>query len=87
MGDGKFARGICNMLLEDNEVYDGERHTNEQIVVSLEDKLNQVYNALFAKENDYTWEEINVGKCIFSKQIKEKIMRITSMLSEYTSFE
>lgn len=87
MGDGKFARGICNMLLEDNEIYDGERHTNEQIVVSFEGKLNQVYNAFFAKENDYTWEELKVGKCIFSKQIKEKIMRITSMLSEYTSFE
>ena len=87
VGDRDLGTGICSMLLERNETYDEERHTDEQVVVSLEDKLNQTYNALFAKEDDYTWREIDVGKCSFSKQTKEIIMRITSMLSEYTSFE
>lgn len=87
VGDGDLGRGICSMLLERNETYDEEHHTDEQVIVSLEDKLNQTYNALFAKEDDHTWREINVGKCSFSRQTKEKIMRITSMLSEYTSFE
>ena len=87
VGDGDFGRGICAMLLERNETYDEERHTDEQIVVSLEGKLNQAYYALFTKEDDHTWREVNVGNCSFSKQTKEKVMRITSMLSEYTSFE
>ena len=87
IGDGEIARGICSMLLEQDETYDVEQHNSKQTVVLLEDKLNQAYNALFSKEYDYTRREIDVGNCSFSKQTRDKIMRITSMLSEYTSFE
>ena len=87
IGDGKIGSGICSMLLEQNETFDNERHTSEQIVVSLEDKLNQAYKALFSKESDHTWNGISVGACSFNNQTKEKIMRVTSMLSEYTSFD
>lgn len=87
MGEGDFASGVCKLLLEHNETNDEERHADEQIVVSRADKLDQAYNALFANEDDCLWREINVGSCAFSNQTREKIMRITSMLSEYTSFE
>ena len=87
VGDGDLASGICSLLLEQNEVFDGDPHTDGQICVLLEDKLNQAYNAIFVKEDDCTWRETNVGKCSFSMQTKETILRITSLLSEYTSIE
>lgn len=86
VGYEEFRSGICSMLLENNETYDEEHHSDEQIVVSLEDKLNKLYNTLFAKSDDYTRREINIGNCSFSKQTKDKIIHITSMLSEYTIF-
>ncbi len=87
IGNGDFGRGICAMLLEKNETYDKEHLDDKLVVVSLKDKLNQAYYALFADKNDRTWEYISVGECSFNKQTKDKIMRITSLLSEYTSFE
>jgi len=87
MGDREFAKGICDMLLERDETYDMEHKTVEQKLVALEDKLEMAYDAMFVKDDENTWREINVGKCAFSKQTKGIVMRVTSMLSEYTSFE
>ena len=87
LGDAKIARSVYWKLLDINETYEETNPTDDQIVVSIVEKLNQVYNALFDRDDDRTRREINVGSCSFSKQTKEKIMRITSMLSEYTSFE
>lgn len=87
IGDGDIANSICTMLLERNETYAMDCYSEGKTVVSLGDKLNQAYNALFAKEDDRTWRETNVGSCSFSKQTKETILRISSVLSEYTSFE
>ncbi len=88
MEGGDIGSSICSMLLEQNETYDEEHHTDEQIVVSLADKLNQAYNALFVIEDyDHPWRERRVGQCTFRKQTKERIMSVTSLLSEYTSFD
>lgn len=87
LGDGSYASGICSMLLADNETYHDAHCSGGQIVVSLEDKLNKTYTALFSTDDSQTWDEVNVGKCSFSKRTKEEIMRITSMLSKHTSFD
>lgn len=87
VGDGELASGICTMLLEQSETYDDNHYAEKQTTVLVADKLNHVYNVLFATEDSHLWGEVNVGKCSFDKQTKEIIMSITSMLSEYTSFE
>lgn len=86
LGNGDLASGICSMLLDNNETYD-ESTASEKRLVCLEDKLNDAYNAMFDDNQRGQWGETNVGKCSFSKETRDKVMRITSMLSEYSSFE
>ena len=88
MGDGTIANAFCNGLLERGETYDKRfREDEEKKLVRLEDKLTEVYQALFVGNNRTPWDEIHIGEYSFSKQTKEKIMRAASMLSEYASYE
>ena len=89
MGHGDIAQGFCNGLLErGTETYDNKCRGEEgKKLVRLEDKLTEVYNALFGDNNRRPWDEVNVGEYSFSTETKEKIMRAASMLSDYSSFE
>lgn len=89
MGHGDIAQGFCNGLLErGTETYDNKCRGEEgKKLVRLEDKLTEVYNALFGDNNRRPWDEVNVGEYSFSTETKEKIMRAASMLSDYSSYE
>lgn len=54
--------------------------------VDLEDKLIQVYEYVFVQRNQSYSEEIYIGECCFTYKIKELLLRVTNLLSNYTAF-
>lgn len=85
MGDRDIARGICSTLLGRNETY-GEAKEN-QATVKLLDKLRLAYTALFDDGSRTDWGETHIGSCSFSQRTKETTLRVTSLLSEYASYD
>ncbi len=53
----------------------------------LTDKIEEVYNVLFAADGITEGREISIGKCTFSYSTKQAIFKATSMLSEYADYE
>ena len=86
MGNGDIARGFCSSLLDCTETYE-DNLNDQKTTVMLADKLNIVYNALFKDNGRADLEGILIGDCTFSRQTKDTVMRATSMLSEFASFE
>ena len=85
MGDRDIAHGICSKLLGRNETYAEAREN--QITVKLQDKLRLAYYALFDDSSRTDWGEAHVGNCSFSQRTKDAILRATSLLSEFASYE
>ena len=74
--------GFFDELLNKNETF--EAPSEAQTQVSLEDKIEELYNAIFCKK--YTWTEYCtvVGKCMFNNDTKEMLIRVAGLLSKYT---
>lgn len=85
LGSGDIAKGYCSSLLNQTETYGTPK--NQEKNVLLTDKLDLVYKALFEENGGTSGREIRVGECTFSRQTREAVMRATSLLSEFTSFE
>ena len=73
---------IFNKLLDRGETY--EACGDEYKVVTIEEKLVQVYDAIFNTDYDGSIYEKNVGEYEFNKQTKEVILRTTSLFSKFT---
>lgn len=85
IGTTDIAWGICSTLLNRNETY-AEAQDN-QITVSLPDKLVLAYTALFNDSSRTDWGQTRIGNCLFSQRTKDATLRVTSLLSEYASYE
>ncbi len=82
----KSVEGLKNDLLAAYETYEEPGKTKDENTVSLEEKLNQVYEAVF--KNPYTsnsYERV-IGDCSFSKNTRDMVLRVSGALSEYASF-
>lgn len=71
-----------NGLLDNSETYD--INDKQSKLVTVRDKLESVYKALFVTEYDNMNYETKVGSCGFSEKTKKNLLRIVSLLSEYT---
>lgn len=78
---------ICSVLLDDSEVFDERLAGSNKKAVSIEDRLEEAYNALFNEQNRRDWDEIRIGKCSFRTEVKNKILKVSSMLSGVTSYD
>lgn len=72
-------------LLTRKESFDPE--DKDKTVVTVEDKLKQVYNALFNTDYDGVTYDKQVGEYEFRKDTKETIFRTASLLSKFADFE
>ncbi|MDY3782149.1 MAG: P-loop NTPase fold protein [Candidatus Faecousia sp.] len=72
-------------LLNQGESY-YQNNNEKDTVVSLENKLRNVYDAIFA---DKIGEEpyVDIGNMRFTKEMKEKLLRIDGLFSHYTHIE
>lgn len=84
MGDGDTAIGFCNSLLNYNETY-STAPNNGKTTVNLSDKLHSVYIALFDPDKQ-AYGESRVGDLIFDDQVRKQLIRVSSLLSEYTDY-
>ncbi len=75
-----------NDLLNANETYSNSCD-EQQIHVTLEKKVKELYNAIFVKQytsNDYF---TTVGRYTFDEGTKELLLRVSGLLSDYTYLE
>jgi len=70
-------------LLSRNETFD--ETDDRKTVVTLEDKLSDVYNAIFGSTNFQSEDFIRIGNLTFNRGMKEKLLRIDGLFSSYTS--
>lgn len=73
------------ILLQNNETY--ENPDEKQTRVLLEQKIKEVYNAVFIKEYTESERRVVVGKCAFVKETKELLLSISGLLSKYAEWE
>ena len=86
LNNESIDRDMGYYLLDKTETLD-DKPNGQCTTVLLTDKLNDAYKALFVSNEINTEEEIIIGKCTFTRQTKDDLMRIASMLSEFASFE
>lgn len=65
---------------EENETYSEDAEGNE--IVSVEDKMRQVYELVFLKD----FEEELIGKLKFCKSFKNELIRIAGLTSQHADF-
>ena len=82
----RLAMGMLGSLLSQNETY-SEKKSDQDIVVYLQDKLSEVYNALF--NNDYTAgvHTLRIGEMSFDKDTRKRLLEIVNLWSEYADFD
>ncbi|MDE6476239.1 MAG: hypothetical protein K2L08_05235, partial [Erysipelotrichaceae bacterium] len=57
----------------------------EEIEATLEDKLSQVYQAVFGNDKKAEQGDIKIGDLSFKSSVKEELLKIVSGLSKYTN--
>lgn len=76
---------IFKELLNDNESYGPSPYSVYE--VSIEEKLKQVYEALFKTSFEGEKRYITIGKYTFDKDTADTLNRIIGLFSEYSSFD
>ena len=71
-----------SILLNNNETFDSRQQSLK--VVTVEEKLEEVYHVLFIEKQESDMEERRVGSIGFLPSSREMILRITSLLSKYS---
>ena len=85
--DTNMAISMCSQLLNEKETYSNPNNSSELIVVKREDKLREVYNAIFVKKYDGRYYETTIGKVAFREGTKNELLKIISGLTEYADYE
>lgn len=71
-----------NVLLAWEETFDEDSST--ATVVTVEEKLEEVYNALFATEYGLETNAVSVGNIRFEQKTKDLLLKTAGLLSEFT---
>lgn len=74
--------GFFNDLLNSSETF--ETPDEKQKQVSLEEKIKELYNAIFIKQYTRTGYRTSVGKYLFSRDTRETLLKVAGLLSKYT---
>ena len=84
--DRNIAIAICQQLLFPNETYERSNINSNQTLVTLSEKLNQVYDAIFS--HPYTNENYQkqIGELVFHAQTPKELTQIVGTLSEFADY-
>ena len=61
--------------------------TKDSITVTVEDKLRDLYNAIFVKEYTFTDYKTQLGKYCFNKDSKRIVLEADTLMGRYASYE
>lgn len=81
-----IAISLCNYLLNNGETYVQRGENDTRQVVSLSDKLSEVYEALFIHDFDSNYEPVTIGDTTFDKDTRKEVLRIASGFSNFADF-
>ena len=70
-------------LLNSGEVYEGMFMAQSEKVVKLEDKIKEVYKAVFVEKYNRVNYEHQIGALVFTEKSKNRVLEIISVLSRY----
>ena len=62
-----------------------EKAESKEKLVTLDEKIRDVYNALFVTVYDPHHYRVNIGEYSFCEQTKAKLLQVTGLLSKYTT--
>lgn len=81
-----IARTISQQLLSPNETYERSNANDDRTLVTLSEKLKQIYDTIF--NYPYTSENYQkqIGKFMFSATYKDKLIQIASALSPFADY-
>ena len=85
--DSNEFSSLLSLLLNEGETYSEEGISQTRVCVRREDKLEEVYNAVFVKKYDRYSYETGIGKVSFTGNIKDEVLRIVSGLSKYADYQ
>lgn len=83
VGKGGFGAGMCNLLLCSGESY---YEVEGKTTINLNNKLKEVYDALFAYDYSGRAYETNIGQLSFSEHTRQTLLRTVGLLSGYSDF-
>jgi len=86
LGSGDYAKSMCSQLLGNNEAYSEIKSDKPMKIVKLEDKLNEIYDALFIYKYEGSNYQKNIGGVSFDKSSRAYLLRIVGLLSNFTDY-
>lgn len=90
--DNEFGAYIVQELLNKDEIlpsieFSNTFKTKDSIPVTVEDKLRELYHAIFVKEYTFTDYNTQLGKYCFNKDSKTIILEADTLMGKYASYE
>lgn len=90
--DNEFGTYIVQDLLNKDEIlpsieFSNTFKTKDSVPVIVEDKLRDLYNAIFVKEYTFTDYNTQLGKYCFNKDSKTIILEADTLMGKYASYE
>ncbi|AXB82365.1 P-loop NTPase fold protein [Megasphaera hexanoica] len=73
---------VVDFLLGDKETF--LRTETSKTFIDIEKRADSLYNALFSSENS---DEIIIGKLIINQGVRDKLLEISSLLSNFSDFK
>lgn len=90
--DNEFGAYIVQELLNKDEIlpsieFNNTFKTKDSIPVTVEDKLRELYHAIFIKEYTFTDYKIQLGRYCFNKDSKTIILEADTLMGKYAIYE
>ena len=90
--NNEFGAYIVQELLNKDEIlpsieFSNTFKTKDSIPVTVEDKLRELYHAIFIKEYTFTDYNIQLGRYCFNKDSKTIILEADTLMGKYASYE
>ena len=90
--NNEFGAYIVQELLNKDEIlpsikFNNASNTKDSIPVIVEDKLRDLYHAIFIKEYTFTDYNIQLGRYCFNKDSKTIILEADTLMGKYASYE
>ena len=90
--DNELGTYIVQDLLNKDEIlpsikFNNASNTKDSIPVIVEDKLRDLYHAIFIKEYTFTDYKIQLGRYCFNKDSKTIILEADTLMGKYASYE
>ena len=81
-----LAFAVQHQLIDSNETYERSSDTDKRRLVTVSEKIEQVYNAIF--NHSYSGEnyKTKIGELIFTPHDRSELLTIAGTLSEFADY-